>query len=54
MSAPTNAGDERLSLATMNVHALEGNSGISSDQGKTSKKRQQATLREILQAGHTL
>src|SRR5258705_2693194 len=38
MSAPRNAGAELLSLATMNVHALQRNSGISLDQGKTSKK----------------
>jgi hypothetical protein len=46
MSAPRNAGDELLNLATMNVHALKRISGISLDQGKTSKKRHQATLPE--------
>jgi len=42
MSAPRNAGAELLSLATMNVHALQRNSGISLVQGKTSKKRHSA------------
>jgi hypothetical protein len=54
MSAPRNAGDELLNLATMNVHALKRISGIGLGQGKTSKKRHQATRREILHAEHTL
>jgi hypothetical protein len=54
MSAPRNAGHELLNLATMNVHALKRISGISLDQGKTSKKRHQETLPEIVHAEHTL